>query len=331
MSPMSRGRALVILLAVTVVAGICALFVSMPLPVLRTMAGLVAPSIMKGGSTTEGGVRVATARLAGAYVNSSLAAHVADRVTAGAASDEEALFRIVATVRDHVLTQNQFDHIPRAWPVLVSGVGYCDQINGAVAIIAARRFQHAQLYAAYDRRLMTTPHTVGRVWSSQRKEWLYFDAYYEEPLLYTKAADGTPRFLQTGAAKRIAARGKPDIASYALPGWVIAEFKPTFGAYLWNRVATRVTPASAAVTRTEAAPVLSALGTFPPAAIPDKTRFDDRVFAKISADFVDARIADLLGEPSTDAYRRISTDATATRDERAEYVAEIAGRLADAQ
>lgn len=309
----------------------------MPPLVMRTMARVAAPSIMQGHATTEGGTNSAAARMVGAYVNTSLAAHIADRVTAGARSDEEALFRIVLAVRDHVLNQTQFDHIPRAWPVLVSGVGYCDQINGAVAIIAARRFEQAQLYAAYDKKLMTTPHTVGRVWSSRRKEWLYFDAFYDVPLIYTKAADGTPHFLKAGEAKRVARRGTPDYATYALPGWVIAEFKPTFAAYLWNRVATRVAPAAAAAdiqvpaaTRTETAPALSGLATSQPAAIPVKTRFDDDVYAKISADFVDARIADLMGEPSTEAYRRISNDTSAQLDERAEYVAEIAGKLADA-
>jgi hypothetical protein len=303
----------------------------MPPLVMRTMARLAAPSMMEGHSTTEGGAKITVARLAGAYVNTSLAAHVADRVTAGAGSDEEALFRIVSTVRDHVLNHSQFDHIPRAWPVLVSGVGYCDQINGAVAIIAARRFQQAQLYGAYDKKLMTTPHTVGRVWSSQRKDWLYFDAFYDVPLIYTKAADGTPHFLQPGAANRVVRRGAPDYSTYALPGWVIAEFKPTFGAYLWNRVAARVAPAAAVPTQTEATPALSALGTFQPAPIPAKTRFNDDAYAKISTDFVDARISDLLGEPSADAYRSISNDASAQLDERAEYVAEIAGKLADAQ
>lgn len=326
---MSRGRYFLSLVVATILAGVGALFVAMPLPVLRTMSRLAAPAIMQGNSTTEGGAKMAAARLVGAYVNTSLAAHIADRVTAGAGSDEEALFRIVSTVRDHVLNQSQFDHIPRAWPVLVSGVGYCDQINGAVAIIAARRFAQAQLYAAYDRKLMTTPHTVGRVWSLQRGDWLYFDAFYDVPLIFTKAADGTPQFLKGGAAKPVARRGTPRYSAYALPGWVIAEFKPTFAAYLWNRVATRVAPAAVA-TQTAAAPVLSPLGTFPPAPIPVQTQFDDDAYAKISTDFVDARISDLLGEPSTAAYRRISEDPGAALDDRAKFVAEIAGQLADA-
>lgn len=322
--------------------------------------------MMRGNATTDGGIRSSIARLVGMYVQTSLAAHVGDRVTAGIRSDEEALYRILLAVRDRVLNHVQFDHIPRAWPVMISGTGYCDQINGSVALIAARRFPRAQLYAVYDAPRKTTPHTVGRVWSDQRHEWLYFDAFYAVPLVYTRDADGTPHFLTPLPVAPVVSRRPPVMSIYSLPGWVIADYKPTFGSYLWNRAMLRVgrdqkTEVSSADFEGQSAaarhvpsrpsapperqsakavhvpadkltipapPVLAGAALTSPAPIPAATHVDDRVFKRISTEFVDARIADFLGESSADLYRRISEDPEANLDDRAELVAGIARVLA---
>jgi hypothetical protein len=339
---MSRWRVFWLCCVLAVAFPVVILIVPPPRALTRALAAYSSPWLMAGPAVHDTGFVANGKRVIGAYVQLALASEIADRISINAASDDEALFRITVAVRDKVMNQAQYDHIPRSWPVLVSGVGYCDQINGAVALIASHRFPRAQLFALYDRVNRTTPHTIGRVWSNQRRDWIYYDAFFSVPVLFTKAPNGEPRFLQPGSVKPIPSRGAPDLAVYKLPGWSLSDLQPTFGRYVIARASHAEAPAPAVTSTIAPMPTQLAVGAEQPpkdiininpapVPLPVPQRVSNGVYQKVSREFVLARIDDLLGEPAKDEYRRIAEDPEAPLDERAADVAAIANRLADVE
>lgn len=346
---------LVLTLAVSVV-----FFETPPVPILRSVGSSAAPAIMAGNPPSDTGLSNTLTRLEGAYVQTSLAAHIGRRVIPPKASDEEALFRIVLFVRDHVLSQLELMHEPRSWPVLVSGLGYCDQINAAVGVIAAQRFDVVQLYALYNPAGQISSHTIGRVWSSLRGEWLYYDAFRSIPVIYTRGANGAAQFIDVAPSEKIVARGEPEWPIYSERGWIMSQFESTFGRFLLVRAEgawrermrsgagkTEVGTAAAEPRRLASEwskPEIKGVAgewvkpenviggnVIQSPAVPPPGHVDDEVFKRISRAFFTARMNDLLGSSSRAEYQRIGSDPSALRDDRAAFVAAISARLAKSQ
>lgn len=299
------------------------LFVPPPRLITRGLAAMSSSRLMNGPEVVDGRISANVTRVLGAYIQMSLAHEISDDIVARTGKDEYVLHQMMLVVRDKVLNQIQFDHIPRSWPVLVTGAGYCDQINGAVAMIAAQHFPSSQIYSLYDPTHKTTPHTIGRVWSPQRNEWLYFDAFFSRPIIFTKDRAGRPHFLPLPASRVIPSRGEPQLELFALNGWVLTSFKKGFVPYLLSRASVAQTAPPE-----KAAPALDSYYTAPPAPVPVSTRVSDPAFDKLSRKFVLTRIDDLLGEPVKGGYQSIAADPAALEDDRAKEVAAIARNLA---
>ena len=222
--------------AAAMVAAVVALaFVPPPRFVLRVIVERSSGWLMAGdGGRLEGLVR--------AYVYTALAAHIGDPLLEEPRHDEEILLRMMTEVRKSVISASgKPTYSPAHWPALIAGVGYCDQINGAVCSLAARYFPKAELIGLYDPVKLKSPHTIGRVWSEERGEWLYFDAFYREPVVFTRDADGQPRFVRLPeSTSTISRREVAPAGVYALEGWTFAEFPRTFGMYVVNRVRARL-------------------------------------------------------------------------------------------
>ena len=258
-----------------------------------------------------------------------LAAEIADRIAARTTTDEEFLIAAMTVVRDNVLNQSQWDHIPRRWPVLVAGAGFCNQSNGAVAMIAARRFEMSQLYALYDPVKRESRHTVGRAWSAKRGEWLYFDASWDVPVLYTRDADGRPHYIEGGYPAPIARRTPPDRRLYEQRGWILAEMKPTFLGYAIARLPGRVASPPPNTAKDEAvAPNLAGVSIVPIMPLPPRTKLNDAAFARVSRDYVNARLVDLTGGDAAEMYREIAKDPAAAADDRVAELAILASQFA---
>jgi hypothetical protein len=202
----------------------------------------------------------------------------------------------------------------------VRGVGYCDQVNAAVATIGARHFDRTELYAFVDPVTNISPHTIGRVWSEQRREWLYFDAFFADAVLFTKDAAGRPRYLDTGIA-RVPSRGIASRAVDRLGGVTLIRFQPTYGSYLLSRLRRSGDPPALSAAQATAAP-----GRKRPT-----SPIDDATFRRVARAFVAARIEDLFGGRPVDAYRRIAADPAVTRDVRAAEIAALAQTISDAE
>ena len=337
---MPRGRVLWFAAAFVLIAAVVALaFVAPPFAVTRMLAVVSSEWLVTGPLDQDGRVTAAAKRLLGAYVQVSLASNLADRIAEDTKSEEEFLMQAMTVVRDKVLNQSQFDHIPRPWQVLVAGAGFCNQINGSVAMIAAHRFEVSQVWGLYEAERQLSPHAVGRVWSSTRRDWIYFDAFYDVPVMYTRQADGTVRYLDVPQPPAVAKRTAPKREYYALPGWIMVEMRPTFAGFVMARSGA-VSPTTVARTTTGArtttvAATATMIETVVPAladptigTLPPRQKLDDRVFERISSEYVKVRLDDLAGRDCRAAYLRIARDPEAATDERAAELATIASRFA---
>src|SRR5262245_33258606 len=99
----------------------------------------------------------AGSKLVMTYVEYAVAGKMARTVRAH--DDRDDVARIDYTIRRvqlRTVTANEIPHAPREWPVLVSGLGYCDQVNSAVCQILAHFFPSSQLYATWDPKTRTS-------------------------------------------------------------------------------------------------------------------------------------------------------------------------------
>lgn len=283
-------------------------------------------------------------RLLRGYVQNGLAAQVAN--DAGSGTDEEVLMRMMLRVRRSVLnprTDEELRFDPRFWPALVAGVGYCDQINGAICLAAAHRFPKAELVGLYDPKTRALPHTVGRVWSRTRAEWLYFDAFYAESVIYTRDATGVPKVVLAQAPLPWSSREPAPEGTYALAGWPLGQFHESFAMYIVSRLRPARPPEIRADARAIApkpnrsnagmllaAPIVSAETS---GAVVFKMRppshRNDEAYSRIVRSYAQARAEHLLGVPSRDAYRAVADSADAAADDRAAEIAFNARRFAE--
>lgn len=331
---MSRSRLVRLMAAVVFVTAATLAVLRPPICAVRSLAVAASPWLVTGASPEDGRVVANAKRLVGAWVQLNLAGAIAERIGRGASSEEETLHRAMLLVRDKVISGHEFSHYPHSGPVLIAGLGYCDQVNGAVALIAARHFKTAQIYALYDAKQKRSPHTVGRVWSDKRRDWIYFDAFFDVPVMYTIGHDGKPSYIAQPPVRPLPKRSTPDRTLYALPGWVLADYPTDIVTYVLarsSRIAqTQIAPEVKKVGETGTPPIAARWTARP--VIPKPVTIDESTFARVSRDFVQTRFDDLLGEAAAiGEYRHIAADAGASNDEKAVHVSAVARLLAEAE
>ena len=308
------SRRVRIIVAGVVSGGVVAavlLFVPPPAPVIRLIARATAVPLLNGVAPDEGRISRSAKRFLRLYVHSGIAAHLGNAVAARAASDEARVARLMSAARQSI----QYPvGAPDDWPALIAGVGYCDQINGVVAMMASRHFEKAELFGLLEGDVSI--HTVGRVWSEQRKEWLYFDALFEKPVIYTRDARGRVAFLDV----RDQAPGFPRPAAapeiYKLSGTPFAPFSPSFGGTLL----ARLFPEERLPIRTPPAVTLEETTAF---------KSNEEAFRHIAKSYVAVRMDDLFRGRDRNAYRAIANDPVAAADSRAAALAAVARGFAE--
>lgn len=107
------------------------------------------------------------------------------------------ILNVLKKVRSLMKTQYEDSFPPINWPSLLLGKGYCDQINGVAGQILSLRFKSTQLIGL---RLATgEAHTVGRLFSATENDWLYFDAWAPNLVIFKVAKNGEIVFLRKDA------------------------------------------------------------------------------------------------------------------------------------
>lgn len=294
------------------------LFLTPPPSLLRGMAATF-PSDLVGGSESREGLSRIFGRTLEVYTRSALAAYVAERAQVNDASPA-ALARAIRAVRETVLTYEEVPHPARTWSALVVGFGYCDQVNAAVGRVSARAFDNVQLYALFDPVRRLSPHTIGRAWSGELKEWIYFDAMFDEPVLFLRHGAAI-EFLRVPGMKTLSHETLPagieDL--YRLPGWVMNEFRPGLGGELAVKFLS--VAGLGAVENPPAVDVPPVLPADPVVTV----REDDAMFTRMAAIYAAARVEhSLTGEPDRARYLEIANDPVSAHDTRAAEFASAA-------
>jgi hypothetical protein len=288
-------------LAAVLAAGLGVAMLSIPPPqaVSRRILLTISDRVLFAPAETQW-ARYAAYRFFGMYLEYTIAGKMAR--TAAARSDlHDDVARIAYVLsRAHVrmISAVEVPHRSQDWPVLVAGVGYCDQVNASVCRILAHSFPRAQLFALLDPATGASPHTIGRVWSEQRKEWLYFDGFYGQ-VVFRRTADGGIEILSNVDADR---GSKAEVLRYyRLGGWVMSEYPSTFPAFLANSICKRwrnapapeeqpppQTASASAVTTRPVPPV-----NVDPLPVPDEAASH-----RVAQRYVRARADDLFGDPN---------------------------------
>ncbi len=163
--------------------------------------------------------------------------HLHDLNRTGAAADDAALvLRELSPLRARVLTAADVPHQPSDWPVVISGVGWCDQVNGLASVLLAQEFPVSQGYCVANG---TGGHTIGRVWSSSTRDWVYFDVWPERVVVFRVGPDGGPIDLTPDGTLAAARRDCPTIYplySEVPRGWVFSEARSTFGGHVAGKL-----------------------------------------------------------------------------------------------
>lgn len=139
--------------------------------------------------------------------------------------DVQRLTADLASLDGLIASQLEVPHLPLQWSVWVGGIGFCDQVNGAVARVLAGRYAHVQAYSVFNQ-----GHTFGRVWSAHAHDWIYFDVWPHGYSVFTIGAKGDVQI-----ASRPRTSSGPHLDSLLLrsyggtrEGLVLNEFQPTF-------------------------------------------------------------------------------------------------------
>jgi hypothetical protein len=339
-------RAALILGASLLMASL-ALVVTPPRAIVRALARTF-PTHLLADTTSATGLSQIVPRSLQLYVKTALASYLAERVDASGAPDEVVLVRVIDTVRATVLNQVQVSHDAKLWSALISGFGYCDQINAEVARVAAHYFPKAHIYALHDPVRRNSPHTIGRVWSDAYQDWLYFDAFYDVPVIFRRSGDGEVQFLVKDGTV-LPSRSRPLFEIYRLGGWTLNSYGASVAGQVWVKIAQHlgvgdieaappgvfVVPGPPPQVAAAPAPGPRAgtrAGSPSPAPATPAAHVARPAFERLAGAYLQARLDHLLSNsPAQVAYESVSSELGEIPDETAAELAAAAHLFATGQ
>ena len=108
-----------------------------------------------------------------------------DRLAANFVSgDVTEIAKVVVKIKSTLITQQDFAHDPINIPSVISGLGWCDQVNGTAARTLSYFTGSAELIALVNANGVS-PHSIGRIWSTNENRWIYFDIWPEHVILFS--------------------------------------------------------------------------------------------------------------------------------------------------
>jgi hypothetical protein len=241
--PASRGRlrpSRRIRLAVAAIAAVLLLTpLVAPLPrLLLPVVAAAAPDWMLGSRGGSGFVE-AGRKLVRLELQSSLAAHLAERPIPPDLPDAQRIARRLRAVKAAMIDQTELPHRPVNGPV-VAGLAYCDSLNGFAATLLSHEYDEAGIVAVDDP-VTGTRHSFGRV-RSRGRDWLYFDIWGDQVAVFRSHPGRGAEYLvrlrgvvRTPPPGVMAMVGRVHDRAHA--GLAHNRLQPTVGGYLIHRLA----------------------------------------------------------------------------------------------
>ncbi|MDP8993888.1 MAG: hypothetical protein M3N07_02730 [Pseudomonadota bacterium] len=244
----------------------------------------------------------------GLWLQQGLAAHYHNSHSPAEALDDAAkVIRLLADLKLRFISQTELTYRQANSPVAVAGMGWCDGINGFAAAVLSHEFPRSEIVAVVDR-LQRGGHSFGRVWSEQYRDWLYFDMWTDEVVVFRSRPGARAEIL--ARARPLGARRLPQespevfrrMYDNAHSGFTQYRVQPTLGGYVFSRIANLLSNGSRSPAGTVEAIAEASTITLPndPRVLPP-----DGPVAK--ADYVEARFHHLLGDENRarEAYARV--------------------------
>ena len=153
-------------------------------------------------------------------------------------SDVDKLIVELGYLKSLIINQHVIMHNPSNRPIFLSGLGWCDQLNGVAGRLLAIKFPISQTFALVDPVNKKSPHTIGRVFSPDFKDWLYFDIFYDEVILFVRPRNEAVKFIARFNPQKSTRNLPPNDIELTLlyemldDGWDLNEYSPSFGGYL---------------------------------------------------------------------------------------------------
>lgn len=243
MEPLTRDklkRRRAWLLGAGAALGLMAVLLFLPLPrtATRWLAITNASWLLTRYTGNESRALEAGRRLMGIWVQQNLIAHMhrAQQIPDGGDDARRVAARVLAVNRV-VASQVALPHWPVNSPTVVSGLGWCDGVNGVAANLLSWEFSRAQIVGLADP-VTGAGHSFGRVWSAQYRDWLYFDIWSDEVVVFRSRPGRPAEYLVRHLSSPVRAHDEAERAKLgrmydiAHGGWAHNEVRPTFGGYL---------------------------------------------------------------------------------------------------
>jgi hypothetical protein len=247
-------------------------------------------------------------KVVGLWLQQGLAAQIAEAdTTTDSADDADRIVRRLTYLKTRFISQTELLHGPPNSPAALAGLGWCDGINGFAATVLSNDFPRAEIVGVVDRQARAG-HSFGRAWSDQYSDWLYFDLWTDEIVVFRSGPGRGAEMLRR--ARPLGARRLPleapelfrRIYDRAHSGFVQYRLQPTLGGYLFSRLANLVSTGSTSPEGTAEAIAAASAITFPndPNLLPPTPPV-------AAGDYVRARIHHLLGDEAKarESYRRV--------------------------
>jgi hypothetical protein len=215
-----------------------------PKPVLYFVADKMAASLLNESEVSSSMPVITTRRLAAIWLEQNVLAHVYSEQILPAGMDEaHQMGARLVKLRSQLVSQFEVKHPAPQAPTEIAGLSWCDGLNGVGVILLSHAFDRAEVVGLKGKGLGPGDgHSFARVWSKQYKDWLYFDIWSGEVLVFRSQAGRKAQYLfrQIPKGDVLSSHVDNETLSWfhdrayrAIPH---NELQPTFGSYLWNRV-----------------------------------------------------------------------------------------------
>ena len=260
----------------------------------------------RAGSIPERMARVFTGEL----LQQSIVAHLHDRFGKRVWRDDAAYAgALLHRLRPTLISQREIYHTAVGTPPVLSGLGWCDELNGVAGRLLAHDFDRVEIVGVNPTKPGMGGHSFGRFWSKQYNDWLYFDIWTEEVLLFRVLPGATVDYLFRSSPVGPSVVSPDDfvvISTYhanAKQGFVHVRYQNSLAGHIGSRLWNFVSHGS--TTPYEALAPIKAIVAREKLAGPSK-RIPPRYFNRQIQSYSSARLAHMAGDSQTAQalYRR---------------------------